>query len=821
MEAVAQGKFTIVTLMDSLPWFKTGGDWTPWRAFLCALYGLPMTDRELEIYRHCTGRRTPPTELAREVWVACGRRARKSATAALIAVWRALFYDYSAKAGVLAPGERGKVPIVAATKKEAKQIRSYALAILKTSNLRCFLETEEPPEESIPLNCGVDIEIVACNIKAGRSTSTIVGLLDEVAFFADDDGANPDKDIVRAVKAGMSRVPGSFIGGFSSPYAPRGILYERYQENYGKDTGILFWKADSLYMSPGVPKLEEEVAEAYRVDPVAAATEYGAEFRKDVMAYVTEDIVGAAMTERGWLPFDPANRYYAFCDPAGGSGSDSMTLAIAHADRLREKVVLDMVTGAEPPFEPGIVVATFAGYMQKYGLRFVEGDRYAGDWPLDRFRGHSIGYQPSERTKSQIYKDWLPALMEKRVDLPDDKRLKSQLLGLDRRPSRGGDIIDHPKNGHDDYCLPAVASVATTRGAIQIESVVAGDSVLVPGGTAKVLWSGQTGHASTLRRGTLVATENHPIFCEGVGFRPLSEAKEDEWNHLSLAGLIRWDVLMSCLGEGSTTDSWGPDAITSASQLRMQAGSTRRVFTSLCGRLIRDKQYRRVMRLTTGITTLSTTTLRTWIAYRRASIGVGRGFTTPRSSGIVGMAARLGTRLQRAASGIVSTLSGLGSGALSMGARPAPAVGLTSHERTPRLFSALSFAKDAPGSGLWSMRDRVWPAERPSPQCDIGSRIAQSDALEYLPAEPVYNLQVEGVECFYADGVLVHNCNAAAGALLKAYDIGLKIKSEASSKPTGTLEEQRAREFQAYLKSLHNPEPEKGSRWESLNRGGR
>ncbi len=456
---MAKGEFTIVDLMDSLPWFKTGGDWTPWRAFLCALYGLPMTQQELEIYRHCTGRRTPPTELAREVWVACGRRARKSATAALIAVWRAIFYDYSAKSGVLAPGERGKVPIVAATKKEAKQIRSYALAILKTSNLRCFLETDEPPEESIPLNCGVDIEIVACNIRAGRSTSTVVGLLDEVAFFADDDGANPDKDIVRAVKAGMSRVPGSFIGGFSSPYAPRGILYERYQENYGKDTGILFWKADSVYMSPGVPRLAEEVEEAYRADPIAAATEYGAEFRKDVMAFVTEDIVAAAVSVRGWNAPEEGVRYFAFCDPAGGSGSDSMTLAIAHADYARRKVVLDLLVGVEPPFEPGIVVATFVGHLQRYGLRFVEGDRYAGDWPLDRFRAHGVGYMPSEQTKAQIYKDWLPALMERCVDIPDDKKLKSQLLALDRKPSRSGDIIDHPKNGHDDYANAAAGAL--------------------------------------------------------------------------------------------------------------------------------------------------------------------------------------------------------------------------------------------------------------------------------------------------------------------------------------------------------------------------
>ena len=77
IDAVARGEFTLPMLMDSLPWFRTGGDWTPWRAFLCALYGLPMTPEELECFRYCTGRRSPPTEPASEVWLIAGRRAVK------------------------------------------------------------------------------------------------------------------------------------------------------------------------------------------------------------------------------------------------------------------------------------------------------------------------------------------------------------------------------------------------------------------------------------------------------------------------------------------------------------------------------------------------------------------------------------------------------------------------------------------------------------------------------------------------------------------------------------------------------------------------
>jgi hypothetical protein len=52
-----------------------GSTWDAWRAFLCALFALPMTDEQLAIYQQHTGRSTPPTVPLHEVWLVCGRRA--------------------------------------------------------------------------------------------------------------------------------------------------------------------------------------------------------------------------------------------------------------------------------------------------------------------------------------------------------------------------------------------------------------------------------------------------------------------------------------------------------------------------------------------------------------------------------------------------------------------------------------------------------------------------------------------------------------------------------------------------------------------------
>jgi hypothetical protein len=69
---------------------------------------------------------------------------------------------------------------------------------------------------------------------------------------------------------------------------------------------------------------------------------------------------------------------------------------------------------------------------------------------------HGIQYDVSERVKSTIYGDLLPALNSQRVRLLDLPRLSGQLAGLERRTHRGGkDSIDHGQGLHDDVANAA------------------------------------------------------------------------------------------------------------------------------------------------------------------------------------------------------------------------------------------------------------------------------------------------------------------------------------------------------------------------------
>jgi len=150
--------------------------------------------------------------------------------------------------------------------------------------------------------------------------------------------------------------------------------------------------------------------------------------------------------------------YFAFLDPAGGTGSDSMTLGIAH--HFNGRAVLDLLREAKPPFSPESTVAEFADVMKAYAINTATSDRYAGSWPTEAFRKVGIAVLPSERNKSEIYQDCLPLIMSGTCELLDDPKLLKQFGGLERRTARGGkDSIDHAPRQHDDVANAAAGAL--------------------------------------------------------------------------------------------------------------------------------------------------------------------------------------------------------------------------------------------------------------------------------------------------------------------------------------------------------------------------
>jgi hypothetical protein len=444
------------------PWFRDAGTWTAWRVFLCALFGLPMSDAELELFARCTGRSTPPVAASSEAWLICGRRSGKSVTLALIAVFLATFRSY---ADCLAPGERATVMVIASDRRQSRVIMRYVQGLLRSvPMLAATIENERA--EGIDLEGNVTIEIHTASFRTVRGYTIVAALCDEIAFWPTENSVSPDTEILDALRPAMSTVSGGMLLCASSPYARKGALYDAHRRYYGKDENILVWQAPTRTMNSTVP--QRVIDEAMERDPASAAAEYGAEFRTDVESYISLEVIRGCISAscRERQP-QSSVRYVAFCDPSGGS-ADSMTLGIAHKEG--QIAILDLLREVKPPFSPEAVCSEFADTMRRYRISRVVGDHYAGEWPRQQFRKHGVTYEPSGRTKSDLYRELLPLLNCRNVDLLDHDKMVSQLVGLERRVGRNGkDYIDHgPGNCHDD-----IANV--TAGALMLASVIRGD----------------------------------------------------------------------------------------------------------------------------------------------------------------------------------------------------------------------------------------------------------------------------------------------------------------------------------------------------------
>jgi hypothetical protein len=436
----------------------SGSSWDGWRTLLIAVMGEALDPAERAVFESLTGRPREPLQRIEEAHLIIGRRSGKTRAAAILASYLAGLCDYDG----LAPGERAVVLVLSASLAQAKRAFDYIRGIFERVPVLRELVVGETAD-SIALSTGTDIEVVPASFRTLRGRTAVAVICDEIAFWRNESNysANPDKEILDAARPALATTGGPLVC-ISSPHARRGEMWLAYKRDYGPegDPLILIAKAESRALNPTLP--QRVVDRAYERDPLAAAAEYGAEFRSDIDAFVSLEAVEACVSqrvfERGPLP---GVRHTAFVDPSGGS-ADSFTMAVVHREK-DGRVVVDCIRECAPPFSPEKVVSEFSLTLRSYRCSTVVGDRYAGAFPRELFQKRGVSYLPSERSKSEIYVELLPMINSQRVDLLDDRKSIAQLVGLERRTSRGvgKDSNDHAPGGSDDR-INAVAGAVVT-----------------------------------------------------------------------------------------------------------------------------------------------------------------------------------------------------------------------------------------------------------------------------------------------------------------------------------------------------------------------
>jgi hypothetical protein len=312
-------------------------------------------------------------------------------------------------------------------------------------------------------------------------------------------------------------------------------------------------------------------------------------------------------------------------------------------------------------------------------------------------------------------------------------------------------LLLFPANGvHDDLCLIAGTMISTPRGLVPIEELKVNDLVDTPEGPRKVLAHRMTNpYAEVLSlNGELVGTKNHPIMTNR-GWVDLQNVLPDDilvYQHTGVSSWVfqaklAWSKSLYTLTAISTTGiqslkNW---LIGDTSPKLEAACCTAMSGSSTMGPSLQD------ITSTTRTATSQTMTSLTWSVLAAPSTSMNmRSSVDPmqkdRSSWLTwmlsGIRQRLGIRHQRAWHGTkhMHTAHGQNASQLNMSAK--------SVEPPSSLLRPLKSSFALVGVLL-----------------GIGAKRTQTITL-LKQRQSVYNLTVERSHSYYANGILVHNCDA-------------------------------------------------------------
>lgn len=395
-----------------------------------------------------------------------------------------------------------------------------------------------------------------------------------------------------------------------------------------------------------------------------------------------------------------------------------------------------------------------------------------------------------------------------RLLIRDNCRFLIQALAADYvyENRSGGRTADTPTKSHigwvSDLCLAADTMIATPNGSVPIQHIRVGDEVLTRTGVRKVLAAAMTNPSAEVFEYDiggikLTATPNHPVFANGAfhaidtlvgnsvycNLLPITEIKK--WKHIPQLKMS--NSLMACASRDTqeTDTTGGKSAITTMSGTRQDSPSLR---TNMYGRSTMGL-FRTASKSTTRTTMPRTTTSATWKWSRPKPMQR----ITPRN----GWLKTLNLEPSFVPQGLKPQKHGINPKRAKHGTRNTPSVLLRQKRSSVQSKYALGVVRPISASLLcgrkvfavcpvkawqekpaeWMMcRESVRSAEQSSWQINTPR---QGSATQNVPVfiqrgnasrERVYNLTVETDNEYYANGVLVHNCDSlqyiAMGMLL-------------------------------------------------------
>lgn len=202
------------------------------------------------------------------------------------------------------------------------------------------------------------------------------------------------------------------------------------------------------------------------------------------------------------------------------------------------------------------------------------------------------------------------------VYLPNDEKNAISDIVLAETAAFKADL----SHKHDDVCFEAGTLISTLFGQKPIEKIKPGELVITPTGLCRVVCSKCTGFKKTIKKFGLKATPNHKVFYKNM-FEQLDRVDDrKKMSIISFGGLIKWKYKKLLYSMESNTNLWGRNGIISLSQKQMKEDDMLKDFMWRFGNFIQERKFRKAVSFITKTITLITTTSLIWSVYLLGNI---------------------------------------------------------------------------------------------------------------------------------------------------------------------------------------------------------
>lgn len=357
--------------------------------------------------------------------------------------------------------------MLAATRDQSQVAFRFVKGLIESSPILAA-EVVNITRQTIELRNGLEIHIASADYRTVRGRSIVIAVCDELAFWEiTAESANPDSEVLTALRPGLARFRNSLLVCISSPYSQEGELFEFYRRYYGQnDSRVLVAHGGTLDFNSTFNAAV--IADALERDPASASAEYLAQFRTDRSGYIDAALLDSVTRrEPREIPYMPMSstggylQYFAGGDVSGGK-VDATSFAVFrdHNGKVQQCAVRRWTS----PHDPLVVAREVAEFLGSYKLTHARADQYGAGVVRSMYNSVGVSLTDAPDNRSETYLKFLPLLTTGRVELSPDPVLRVELLTLERRTARGGrDSVDHRPGSHDDVAnSTALAAVAAT-----------------------------------------------------------------------------------------------------------------------------------------------------------------------------------------------------------------------------------------------------------------------------------------------------------------------------------------------------------------------